>query len=120
MLAFKQKQRKKSIRRWISIALLLVIVAGGVWYFVFDKKDASAVTVYRFAAIEHGDIVKAITATGTIQATKTVQVGTQVSGVLGFNMLRILQIKIDYRDGLVDFLFDPKHLPKGMKLDEQH
>jgi tetratricopeptide (TPR) repeat protein len=47
------------------------------------------------------------------------QTGTQVSGVLGFNMLRILQIKIDYRDGLVDFLFDPKHLPKGMKLDHQ-
>lgn len=82
MLAFKQKQRKKSIRRWISIGLLLVIAGTAVWYFVFNKKDAGAVTVYRFAAIEHGDIVKAITATGTIQATKTVQVGTQVSGVV--------------------------------------
>ena len=34
--------------------------------------------------------------------------GTQVSGILGFNMLRILQIKIDYRDGLVDFVYDAK------------
>ena len=42
--------------------------------------------------------------------------GAEVSGILGFNMLRILQLKIDYRDGLVDFLYDPKHLPKQVKL----
>jgi len=34
-------------------------------------------------------------------------VGTEVSGILGFAMLRILEIKIDYRNGLVDFLYDP-------------
>jgi hypothetical protein len=42
--------------------------------------------------------------------------GTEISGILGFEMLRILQVKIDYRDGLVDFLYDPKRLPKGIKL----
>jgi tetratricopeptide (TPR) repeat protein len=31
--------------------------------------------------------------------------GTEVSGILGFAMLRMLNIKIDYRDGLVDFSF---------------
>ncbi len=46
------------------------------------------------------------------------QTGTQVSGILGFNMLRILQLKIDYRDGLVDFIYDPKHLPKQVKLNQ--
>ena len=44
------------------------------------------------------------------------QAGTEVSGVLGFAMLRILQIKIDYRDGLVDFVYDPHHLPKQVKI----
>ncbi len=34
--------------------------------------------------------------------------GTEVSGFLGFVMLRFLDIKIDYRDGLVDFNFDKK------------
>ena len=34
--------------------------------------------------------------------------GTDVSGLLGFAMLRLLDIKIDYRDGLVDFTYDPK------------
>jgi predicted aspartyl protease len=42
--------------------------------------------------------------------------GTEVSGILGFELLRILQVKIDYRDGLVDFLYDPKHLPKGISI----
>jgi predicted aspartyl protease len=34
--------------------------------------------------------------------------GTEISGFLGFAMLRVLDIKIDYRDALVDFSFDPK------------
>jgi hypothetical protein len=32
--------------------------------------------------------------------------GTEVSGFLGFETLRMLQLKIDYRDGLVDFVYD--------------
>lgn len=44
------------------------------------------------------------------------QTGTEVSGILGYNMLRIMQTKIDYRDGLVDFVYDPKRLPKQVKL----
>jgi tetratricopeptide (TPR) repeat protein len=48
----------------------------------------------------------------------TGQSGTEVSGILGFNMLRILQVKIDYRDGLVDFIYDPKHLPKQVRVGD--
>ena len=33
---------------------------------------------------------------------------TEISGFLGFAMLRFLDIKIDYRDALVSFSFDPK------------
>jgi len=33
--------------------------------------------------------------------------GTEVSGILGFAMLRMLSVKIDYRDGLVDFDYKP-------------
>jgi tetratricopeptide (TPR) repeat protein len=39
------------------------------------------------------------------------QIGTEVSGFLGFEMLRRLELKLDYRDGLVDFEFDPKRVP---------
>lgn len=31
--------------------------------------------------------------------------GTEVSGILGFTLLHLLDIKIDYRDGLVDFTY---------------
>jgi hypothetical protein len=35
-------------------------------------------------------------------------VGTEISGTLGFTTLRFLDIKIDYRDGLIDFAYDAK------------
>lgn len=41
------------------------------------------------------------------------QTGTEVSGFLGFAMLRQLELKLDYRDGLVDFEYDPKRVPSG-------
>jgi len=34
--------------------------------------------------------------------------GTEVSGILGFAMFQMLTMKIDYRDGLVDFEYDAK------------
>jgi predicted aspartyl protease len=34
--------------------------------------------------------------------------GTEISGFLGFATLRMLDITIDYRDGLVNFSYDPK------------
>jgi tetratricopeptide (TPR) repeat protein len=34
-------------------------------------------------------------------------VGTELSGILGFRMLIMLDTKIDYRDGLVDFTYAP-------------
>ncbi len=46
----------------------------------------------------------------------TKSTGTDVSGILGFALLRIMKVKIDYRDGLVDFVYDPKHLPKGISI----
>jgi len=31
--------------------------------------------------------------------------GTEVSGILGFTTLKLFTLKIDYRDGLVDFVY---------------
>ena len=39
--------------------------------------------------------------------------GTEVSGILGFNVLRLLEIKIDYRDGLVDFFHPNMPTPRN-------
>lgn len=35
-------------------------------------------------------------------------IGTEISGTLGFTLLRFLDVKIDYRDGLVNFEYDTK------------
>jgi predicted aspartyl protease len=40
-------------------------------------------------------------------------VGTEVSGILGFSTLGLLDVKIDYRDGLVDFTFDSQKWCQG-------
>jgi tetratricopeptide (TPR) repeat protein len=40
-------------------------------------------------------------------------VGTEVSGFLGFTMLHMLDVKLDYRDGLVDFECGPPYCTKG-------
>jgi hypothetical protein len=37
-------------------------------------------------------------------------IGTEIAGILGFRMLFMLEIKIDYRDGLVDFTLG-KNIP---------
>ena len=37
--------------------------------------------------------------------------GVDMSGFLGFGMLQLLEIKLDYRDGIVDFEYDPKRVP---------
>ena len=34
--------------------------------------------------------------------------GTELSGFLGFQMLQLLELKLDYRDGLVDFVYESK------------
>ena len=41
--------------------------------------------------------------------------GTEVSGLLGFAMLQMLDLKIDYRDGLVNMEFDPKRVQHLLK-----
>ncbi len=41
--------------------------------------------------------------------------GTEISGYLGFALMRLLRVKLDYRDGLVDFEYDPKRVPTTMR-----
>ena len=37
-------------------------------------------------------------------------IGAEVSGTLGFDMLNLLDIKLDYRDNLVEFHYDPNRI----------
>ncbi len=79
--AITAKKRKKSVRKWVTIILLLVIAGSGYWYF-FMQEEPAPKPIIRYGAVDKGDVIKSISATGTLQATKTVQVGSQVSGTI--------------------------------------
>jgi HlyD family secretion protein len=62
-----------SVRRTLSIISILLVVIFGC------KGDAPS---YRTEPVTLGDIQQTVTATGTVNAVTTVQVGTQVSGTI--------------------------------------
>ncbi|MCX6304663.1 MAG: efflux RND transporter periplasmic adaptor subunit [Bacteroidetes bacterium] len=65
---------------WVILAVVVVAAGIGGWM-IIGKKKAEAVE-YRTAKIEKGDIQVTVRASGTLQAVTTVQVGTQVSGII--------------------------------------
>ncbi|HEX2205804.1 MAG TPA: efflux RND transporter periplasmic adaptor subunit [Longimicrobium sp.] len=64
--------------RIIAAVAVLVLVTAGFW--LLKRADAAEAPAFRFAAVERGDLEAAVSATGTLGAVTTVQVGTQVSG----------------------------------------
>src|SRR5215510_158245 len=68
------------MKKLITIIILLAAVgsAGGWYYMRKNTKDPDV----RTAQITRGDVVQTVQATGTLEAVTTVQVGTQVGGVI--------------------------------------
>ena len=101
--------KRKSI--WI-VGLLLTTVAAGWWLAARDGTDDIE---YRFVEITRGDLESTVTATGVVQATETVEVGTQVSG-------QVSQIFIDFNDqvtaGDLIALIDPTILQQEVRSAE--
>lgn len=64
----------------LGILLLGAIAGVGIWY--FSGTSASSKPSYRTAKVDRGTLSIAITATGALQAVTTVQVGTQISGIV--------------------------------------
>jgi HlyD family secretion protein len=94
----------------VVIAIVLAAVVAFAGYMYFGKDNG--VSPYRTAKVEKGEIVDAITATGTINAVTTVSVGSQVSGT-------IQQIFVDFnsrvRKGQVIALIDPRLLEAAVE-----
>jgi HlyD family secretion protein len=68
-------------KRWVKAAGLTAVlgIAGSVYY---TSRTVEAAPVPSTAPVTRGDVVQTISATGTLQAVTTVQVGTQVSGTI--------------------------------------
>jgi HlyD family secretion protein len=67
--------------KFIWIIVILIGVASVGTYFWIKGKNADKVE-YRFEKIDRGDISVNISATGTLSAVTTVQVGTQITGTI--------------------------------------
>jgi len=73
--------RGKTFIRWIVVLTLVAAAGGGAWVVRHRRQDSGA-DKYRTQAAERGDVTMTVTATGTISAVTTVQVGSQVSGII--------------------------------------
>jgi len=66
-------------RRWwvLGVFLVLAAAASGAWFYAQGRGSTPR---FRTAKIERGPLTAAVSATGTLNAVVTVQVGSQVSG----------------------------------------
>jgi len=70
----------------VVIVLLLAAAAGGWYYF---GRTADAKPVYTTVTVDRGSIAQVVTATGSLQPVTSVEVGSQVSGL-------ITEVLVDY------------------------
>ena len=63
----------------IALAVIILFTAG-YWY--YSSSSSSSDEQYRFTTIDKGNIESIVTATGTLNPVTTVQVGSQVSGII--------------------------------------
>lgn len=73
------RNRKSLVPRVAAAAIVLAALAAAAWFW-HQRANAAAESAYRTATIERGNIRVAISATGTLSATSTVIVGSQISG----------------------------------------
>ena len=65
----------------VAVWLLIVAAAAvGLFFLIGSRRKPEA--KYRTAAVDKGDITQTVTATGALSAVTTVQVGSQVSGII--------------------------------------
>src|SRR4051812_22911598 len=70
---------KSKIVKWIVVSLLLV---GGVAFVAMRRAGSDAPVVFKMGKVDRGPVEQIVTATGQLSAVVTVQVGSQVSGII--------------------------------------
>ncbi len=71
--------KKRSWKRTVIIASVIVLAGLGVWYFKFRGDNAPQ---YQTILATRGDLTQVVTATGQLNPVTNVQVGCQISGVI--------------------------------------
>lgn len=74
---------------WIAlVALALLVLAGVAWQ---RSRSAQAAPVYVTAPVSRGTLKVTVTATGTLQPTRTVNIGSELSGT-------VARVRVDVND----------------------
>lgn len=80
-MSLNQTPRRRAFRipraAWITVAVIGLIIAALVGWQMRPKPEKDP---YRFGALERGDITRSVSASGSLQALVTVDVGSQISG----------------------------------------
>ncbi len=101
------------MKKFITIVFVLAIIGATAWYFLRDT--GGEVSSYRFVTLERGDLESVVSTTGTLEAVTTVEVGTQVSGIIS-------EIFVDFNDtvrkGQVIARLDPTLLVSAVRDSE--
>ncbi len=74
----------------VGLIVVALLIAGAA-YWNYGRSSSAGGTSYRFATVERGDLESVVSSTGSLGAVKTVQVGTQVSGIVD-------KIFVDFND----------------------
>jgi HlyD family secretion protein len=90
---FAMPSKSRRVLRGLAWTGVLLLIAAGVAFFIYRRAHAVPVVHYETSAIDRGTIAAKVTATGTLTALLTVQVGAQVSG-------RVQQHFVDYNSAV--------------------
>ena len=107
------------MKKLVTILIFLAIAGGAAYYYYAYGRVPEKPTIVQ-AAVSRGDITEAVSATGTLEALRTVQVGSQVSGTVSdlhgvdFNSIvkkdqiiasldpSLLQVQVDIQKANID------------------
>jgi len=77
------------MKRFVAVFFVIIITGAAVWRFTQGQGEAT--TSYRYVTVQYGDLEAVVSSTGNLGAVTTVQVGTQVSGIIN-------RIYVDFND----------------------
>lgn len=100
------------MKKTIILIIIGVLLLGGTTGYYFYSRNGVEEIQFRFEKVSRTDMVVVVTATGTLSAVRTVQVGSQVSGILQ-------KINVDFNDkvkqGQIIAQIDPTFLEASVR-----
>jgi HlyD family secretion protein len=74
---------------WLAVAALLVVATGITWWLM--SRAAKSALSYTTVSVSRGDVTLNVTANGTLQPTRSINIGSELSGT-------VLKVNVDVND----------------------